>query len=110
MKDSKKPKSKFSNNGIQFIKKIGDGIYNFIDNYNSDTLYLFDYEDVKKQYSKVMEQYKNCPELMDVDDFSKNYSFAYYQKQGLLDYQEDAEKMTVDVLNYLRDLKKSGNI
>jgi hypothetical protein len=110
MKDSKKPKAKFSNNRIKFIKKIGDGIYNFIDNYNNDTLYLFDYEDVKKQYLAVMEQYKNYPGLMDIEDFSKNYSFAYYQKQGLLDYQEDAEKMTIDVLSYLCNLKKSGNI
>lgn len=110
MKSSNKPKSILRKNSIQFIKKIGDGIYNFIDNYNNETLYLFDFDDVKEEYNKVMEQYKNCPGLMDIEDFSRNYSFAYYQKQGLLDYQGDAEIMSSNISKYLNDLKKKGEI
>ena len=93
------------NKGIKFIKKIGDGIYNFIDNYNNDTLYLFDFNDVEKQYRTVKKLYANNPSSFDLKDFSNNYAFAFYQQKNLLDYQKDAEKMSEQVFNYLSDLK-----
>lgn len=94
--------------GIQFIQKIGDGIYNFIDNYNNDTLYLFDYEDVKEEYIKVKMLYKNNPSLFDLRDFANNYAFSFYQQKNLLDHQKDAELMSDQVVAYIQSIENSG--
>ncbi len=96
--------------GIQFIKKIGDGVFDFVDKYNQDTLYLFDFEDVKQEYTKVLKIYNNNASAINLRDFSKNFAFGYYMKKGLLDYQSDAETMTEEVHAYLLALKEKGEI
>ncbi len=95
---------------IKFIKKIGEGIFNFIDNYNDDRLYLFDYEELKKEYLKIHSLFKNNPEYFDLKDFSKNYAFSFYQKNDLLDHQKDADKMADEIYHYLQKEKSKGNL
>lgn len=95
---------------IHFIKKVGDGIYDFVDKYNNNTLYLFDFNDVKTEYDKVLKIYNNKADAINLEDFSKNYAFGYYMQKGLLDYQFDAHKMSDEIYEYLMDLKKQKKI
>lgn len=96
--------------GIRFIQKIDNAIFKFIDGVNNDTLYLFDFNEVKEEYVKVKALYKNTPTSFDLIDFANNYSFAYYQKQNLLDYQDQAMEMSLQVVAYIKEEKKKGNL
>ena len=96
--------------GIRFIKKIDNAIFKFIDGVNNDTLYLFDFNEVRDEYLKVKALYKNNPSSFDLIDFANNYSFAYYQKQNLLDYQDQANEMSSQVVEFIREEKKKGNL
>ena len=84
---------------------MSDKLYNFIDDYNNDVLYVFDLKDVKEQYNQVLEGYKNHPQLFDVADFARNYAFSYYQKNGLLDNQKDLLKMEREVFEYILKIR-----
>ena len=88
--------------GIRFIKKIDNAVFKFLDGINNDTLYLFDYEEVEEEYKKVKNLYRNNPELFDLKDFASNYSFSFYQKKGILDFQSDADKMTNEIVDYFQ--------
>ncbi|UZO80890.1 hypothetical protein NBT05_00030 [Aquimarina sp. ERC-38] len=94
------------NQGVKIIRQVSNGIFKFINNYNEDTLYLFDLKDVKIEYQKIKELYKSNPGYFDLLDFARNYSFAYYQKNNILDYQEDAEKMTNQIVDYIQSTEK----
>ena len=90
---------------VRFIKKIDNFVYQFFDEVNNDKLYLFDLDDVKLQYHRVKELYKNHPDYFDIADFARNYSFSYYQNNNLLDYQKDADKMSKEIENFLHVLE-----
>lgn len=60
------------------ISRVGDTIYNLINNYNNETLYV-DYEDLKIAFIQNVEEWKNNPEMVDVDEFSANYVFSKYK-------------------------------
>ncbi|OEK06064.1 hypothetical protein A8C32_18710 [Flavivirga aquatica] len=95
---------------ILLIKKISDGVYNFVDKFNDDTLYIYDFEDVKLEYEKVLKIYNNNSEAISLKDFSKNYAFSFYMKKNLLDYQNDSKKMIEETHKYLIELREKGDI
>ena len=97
-----------SNKLTLLLRKTGDKLYDLIDAYNNDVLYVFDLKDVKAQYYEVLKGYENHPHLFDVADFARNYSFSYYQKNGLLDHQKELLKMEREVFEYVLKLQKKN--
>ncbi|GAA4277565.1 hypothetical protein [Aquimarina mytili] len=62
------------------LGRIGDIIYNTIDAYNNDEIYI-DFENVKAAFAENLKQFKNNPELIDIDEFSANYVFARHMDE-----------------------------
>lgn len=96
--------------GIALIKKVGDGIYDFIDSYNDQTLYVFDFEDVKAEYFRVLKNYGNASNAMNLEDFSKNYAFTFFFNKSLEHYKKDGDKISHEIHDFLKGLKAKGDI
>ncbi len=98
-----------NNSTFVFLKKgwkeINSNVNHMvIKNFKMDQLYILDYNDIKEQYKTNLLGYTKYPELVDIDEFSINYSFSYHQINEMLDNVESKEAMYREVKKYLKNL------
>ncbi len=81
-------------------KKLHHKVSQLIDN---DKLYAINYANLKRRFFEEIEKYKNNPELIDVEEFSMNYTFGYHFCNNIDDtYSKQA--MFIEVKSYLSTL------
>jgi len=56
------------------LKTFNHKVNQLIDTINSEKLYAINYSNVKRRFLEEIENYKNNPELIDINEFSMNYS------------------------------------
>lgn len=66
-------------------------------------LYSINYAKVKKQFLQEIENYKNFPHLVSIDEFSMNYAFGYHLYHNIEDARSK-EAMFIELKNYLSSL------
>lgn len=93
------------NNCNRFIKKIDDFVCTFLESGGHNTFNLFDVNHVKEQYTLIKASYHIHPDFFDLQDFAKNYTFSYFQKNDFLNYQKDADQMTTQIVEYVKGLE-----
>ncbi|SEM06653.1 hypothetical protein SAMN04487910_4031 [Aquimarina amphilecti] len=71
---------------------------------NDYKLYAINYSNVEMRFAEELENYKNYPELIDIDEFSMNYSFGYHSYNNIDDLQSK-EAMFIEVKSYLKNLR-----
>ncbi len=69
--------------------------------------FAINYSNLLTQYEKEIENYKNYPELMDIDEFSMNYSFGYHFCNNI-DDAISKQAMFFEVKNYLKTIKAAA--
>lgn len=69
----------------------------------SDKLYAINYTNLKRRFIEEIENYKNNPELIDINEFSMNYSFGYHSCNNI-DDMNSKEAMYIEVRSYLKNL------
>ncbi|TSE06706.1 hypothetical protein [Aquimarina algiphila] len=86
------------------IQKINNRVGQLIDDLNTNKLYAINYSNLKRRFTEEIENYKNNPELIDIEEFSMNYSFGYHCYNNIDDvYSKEA--MYIEVKSYLRTLE-----
>ncbi len=86
------------------LQKINEKVNQLVDNLNNTKLYAINYSNLKRRFTEEIENYKNNPELIDIEEFSMNYSFGYHSYNNIDDvYSKEA--MYIEVKSYLRTLK-----
>ncbi|WP_271768864.1 hypothetical protein [Aquimarina algiphila] len=86
------------------IQKINNRVGQLIDDFNTNKLYAINYSNLKRRFTEEIENYKNNPELIDIEEFSMNYSFGYHCYNNIDDvYSKEA--MYIEVKSYLRTLE-----
>jgi len=88
-------------------KKIDNNVYQLICDVDTTMSYGINYSNLTKSYLLELERYKNYPQLLDIDEFSMNYSFGYHSSNNI-DSMQSKEAMFLEVKNYLADLKFSA--
>ncbi|UZO82192.1 hypothetical protein NBT05_06880 [Aquimarina sp. ERC-38] len=88
-----------------FLKKIDDFIYMLMEAGSNNSLCLFDLNHVKEQYVKIKASYQRHPDYFDLQDFANNYAFSYYQKNNILDYQNQTDQMATQIVEYVSGLE-----
>ncbi|WP_109301697.1 hypothetical protein [Aquimarina sp. AU474] len=85
-------------------KQLNHKVNQLIDNLNDNKLYAINYSNLKRRFIEEIENYKNNPELIDIEEFSMNYSFGYHAFNNIDDLLSK-EAMFIEVKSYLRTLK-----
>ncbi|MHA7055764.1 hypothetical protein ACWGOQ_0000985 [Aquimarina sp. M1] len=70
----------------------------------SHKLYVLNYSYIKRRFIEEIENYKTCPELIDINEFSMNYSFGYHFSNNI-DNLYSKEAMYIEVKRFLKNLK-----
>lgn len=86
------------------LKKLNQKVNQLIDNLNNDKLYSINYSNVKRRFIEEIENYKNHPELINIEEFSMNYSFGYHSCHNI-DDMSSKQAMFIEVKSYLSALK-----
>ncbi len=86
------------------LKKFNSAINQLVDNLNSEKLYAINYTNVRKRFLEEIENYKNSPELIDINEFSMNYSFGYHSCNNI-DDMLSKQAMFMEVSRYLKAIK-----
>ncbi|WP_298541968.1 hypothetical protein [uncultured Aquimarina sp.] len=71
---------------------------------NNHKLYTINYSNIERRFAEEIENYKNHPELISIDEFSMNYSFGYHSSNNI-DDMYSKEAMFIEVKNYLETIK-----
>ncbi|WP_027393296.1 hypothetical protein [Aquimarina latercula] len=75
-----------------------------MDTRNNNKLYAINYSNVERRFAEELENYKNHPELIDIEEFSINYSFGYHYSNDIDDLHSK-EAMFIEVKSYLQNLR-----
>lgn len=86
------------------VKKLNHKVNQLIDNLNRDKLYVINYSNLKRRFKEEIENYKNNPELIDIEEFSMNYSFGYHSYNNI-DNMYSKQAMFIEVKTYLNTIK-----
>ena len=86
------------------LKTLNNKVNQFIDNLHVDKLYAINYTMVRKRFIEEIENYKNYPELIDINEFSMNYSFGYHSYNNI-DDMNSKQAMFIEVKNYIKTLR-----
>ena len=86
------------------LKTLNNKVNQFIDNLHVDNLYAINYTMVRKRFIEEIENYKNYPELIDINEFSMNYSFGYHSYNNI-DDMNSKQAMFIEVKNYIKTLR-----
>ncbi len=89
------------------LKKLNNKVNQLIANFNTNKLYAVNYSNVRNRFIEEIENYKNHPELIDIDEFSMNYSFGYHFCNDINDLQSK-EAMFIEIKSYLKNLNLIG--
>ncbi|WP_299220977.1 hypothetical protein [uncultured Aquimarina sp.] len=71
---------------------------------NSHKLYTINYSNIERRFAEEIENYKSYPELINIEEFSMNYSFGYHYSNNI-DDMYSKEAMYIEVKSYLNNLK-----
>ncbi len=85
------------------LKKLNQKVNQLIDNLNNEKLYSINYSNVKRRFIEEIENYKNNPELINIEEFSMNYSFGYHSCNNIDDVFSK-EAMFIEVKSYLKTI------
>ncbi len=100
---SNKEEFSFLKGTLKQLKKLNHKVNQLINNINNDKLYAINYSNVRRRFIEEIENYKNNPELIDITEFSMNYSFGYHYSNNIDDvYSKQA--MFIEVKSYLKNL------
>lgn len=69
--------------------------------------YSINYSMLIEQFTEELENYKNHPELIDIEEFSMNYSFGYHYSNNIDDVNSK-EAMFIEIKDYLNNLRLSA--
>lgn len=101
-----KIKEKFS--FVMESLKLGNSANPFFhslkDHSRSTKLYSINFSNVKSRFIEEIKNYKNHPELIDINEFSMNYSFGYHFLHKI-DNMNSKEAMYLEIKDYLNSLK-----
>ncbi len=97
----------FLKNGWQKLMELNNKVQGIIDNLEHTKLYNIDYTDILGRFTESVKNYKNHPELIDIDEFSMNYVFGYHTVNGI-ESKLSKEAMFIEVSDYLKTLKIKG--
>jgi len=86
------------------LTKLNQKINQLIDNLNNEKTYIINYSNVKRSFMEEIENYKNNPELIDIEEFSMNYSFGYHSCNNIDDVFSK-EAMFMEIKTYLNTVK-----
>ena len=86
------------------VKKLNHKVNQLINNLNNDKLYVINYSNVKRRFIEELKNYKNNPELIDIEEFSMNYSFGYHSCNNI-DNMYSKQAMFIEVKTYLKTIK-----
>ncbi|MGY3791768.1 hypothetical protein [uncultured Aquimarina sp.] len=86
------------------IKKINDKVYQIIDGLDTHKLYAINYKNLKQRFAEELENYKNHPELIDIEEFSANYVFGYHSSNNI-DSMYSKQAMFIEVKSYLNNMR-----
>lgn len=86
------------------LRKLNNKVNQLIDNLNHNKIYVINYSNLTRRFIEEIENYKNYPELIDIDEFSMNYSFGYHYCNNIDDVNSK-EAMFIEVKSYLKNLK-----
>lgn len=100
----KREKFSFLEGSWKSAKKISKNVYQLIEDLDTTKLYVINFKNLKQQFSEEIENYKNHPELIDIEEFSMNYAFGYHCSKGI-DSFYSKQAMFIEVKNYLYELK-----
>ncbi len=89
------------------LVKLNLSVYRIIENLNNDKLYAINYSNLRKRFVEELEKYKSHPELIDIDEFSMNYSFGYHTYNNI-DDMNSKEAMFIEVKRYINTLKMAA--
>ncbi|MCK8523774.1 hypothetical protein M0D21_19485 [Aquimarina sp. D1M17] len=85
------------------LTKLNHKVHQLINNINNDKLYAINYSNLKRRFTEELENYKNNPELIDIDEFSMNYSFGYHCFNNI-DDTLSKQAMFIEVKSYLKTI------
>ncbi|WP_299258545.1 hypothetical protein [uncultured Aquimarina sp.] len=85
-------------------KKLNSKKNQFIEREYNHKLYAINYSNVERRFAEELENYKNYPELIDIEEFSMNYSFGYHCSNDIDDIHSK-EAMFIEVKSYLKNLR-----
>ncbi len=86
------------------LKKLNHTVNQLIENLNNDKLYAINYTNLKTRFIEEIEKYKHAPELIDINEFSMNYSFGYHYCNNI-DDMRSKEAMFIEVKRYINNLE-----
>ena len=86
------------------LKKLNIKGNQCIDNLHKDKLYAINYTRLYNRFTEEIENYKNHPELIDINEFSMNYSFGYHFYNNIDDLNSQ-QAMFIEVKNYIKTLR-----
>ncbi|MDY8136974.1 hypothetical protein [Aquimarina sp. 2201CG5-10] len=86
------------------LKKINNKVHQLIKGIHNDKPYAINYSNLRKRFTEEIENYKNHPELIDIDEFSMNYTFGYHYSNNI-DNVFSKEAMYIEVKSYLKTIK-----
>ncbi len=89
------------------LKKLNDKVNQLIDNLNNEKLYAINYSNLTRRFVEELENYKCHPELIDIEEFSMNYSFGYHCYNNI-DDAHSKQAMFIEVKSYLKTIKVRG--
>ncbi len=99
----KREEFSFLKGTLKQLAKLNQSVNQLIQNLNNDKLYAINYANVKGRFLEELKNYKNNPELIDIDEFSMNYSFGYHSCNNIDDLLSK-QAMFVEVKSYLNTL------
>lgn len=85
------------------LQKINNKVNQLIDDLNNNKSYVINYSNLKRRFVEEIENYKNSPELINIEEFSMNYSFGYHCYNNI-DDMYSKEAMYIEIKSYLRAL------
>jgi len=86
------------------LKRLNNTVYQLINKLNNEKRYAINYPNLKMRFIQEIENYKNYPELVCVEEFSMNYSFGYHYVHNI-DDMRSRQAMFIEVKTYLNTLK-----
>ncbi|MBW1298522.1 hypothetical protein [Aquimarina litoralis] len=86
------------------LKKINSKVNRIIEGLDTNKLYAINYSNLKQRFAEELENYKNHPELIDIEEFSANYAFGYHSSNNI-DSMCSKQAMFIEVKSYLNNIK-----
>lgn len=87
---------------IRVAVRCKEGLWDFFDAFNDDSLYLIDTTDMLQKYIDF--------EIDDLEEFAASYTYDYHDRKRCLDNKESKARMYREVLDIMSALDKRGSL